>query len=90
MSTNLFILILTVNELKEFYQTFADEMKEKVENITVNGDNLKSDNKNCDDEYALSAVISHKGYKSTETGHYIADIFWYIFVLIHFFNSNIA
>merc|ERR1712156_211629 len=67
----------SVNELKEFYQTFAEEMKEKIENITTNADNQKSDNTTCDYEYSLSAVVSHKGYKSTETGHYVADIFWY-------------
>ena len=59
-------------------------MNEKIENITVNGENQKSDNKNCDYEYTLSAVVSHKGYKSTETGHYVADIFWYVFIIIYF------
>ena len=90
VSTNRFISILTVNELKEFYQTFADEMKEKIENITMNGDNQKSENKTSDCEYSLSAVISHKGYKSTETGHYVADIFWYVFIVIYFLRIHIV
>merc|ERR1712150_119731 len=52
----------------------TEEVRKKVPNINDNA-KLQESNKIANDyTYKLSAVVTHKGYKSTETGHYVADI----------------
>ena len=62
-------------ELNEFYQIFGEEMNKEVRNIKANDKQKELGNISNDYMYELSAVVTHKGYKSTETGHYVADIF---------------
>ena len=45
------------------------------QNINANDKPKELRNISNDYMYELSAVVTHKGYKSTETGHYVADIF---------------
>ena len=67
-------LFFADTELKEFCQTFTEEVSKKVPNINDNA-KLQESNKIANGyTYKLSAVVTHKGYKSTETGHYVADI----------------
>ena len=47
--------------------------------MTVNKNPQEANKTRNDYSYDLSAVVTHKGYKSTESGHYVADIFRYIF-----------
>ena len=50
--------------------------------MTVNKNPQEANNTKDNYSYDLSAVVTHKGYKSTESGHYVADIFRYIFVFV--------
>ena len=70
-------LFFTDTDLKEFCQIFTEEVRKKVPNINDNA-KLQELNKIANGyTYKLSAVVTHKGYKSTETGHYVADILRY-------------
>ena len=81
------ICIFTETELKEFYKTFADEMTKKIPNASINENLQESSNENSDYLYELSAVVTHKGYKSTESGHYVADIFRYFRPFLSTYHS---
>ena len=57
-------------------------MTQDIPNMTRNKNPQEESNTINDYSYDLSAVVTHKGYKSTESGHYVADIFRYIFFFV--------
>ena len=59
-------------------------MTEDIPNMTINKNPQEARNTRNDYSYELSAVVTHKGYKSTESGHYVADIFRYIFYFVFY------
>ena len=63
--------MLSQSELEEFRHAFLDEMDKK--NCEKYNRPRRSDAATFD--YELSAIVTHLGGVSTQTGHYVADTY---------------
>ena len=57
----------------EFRDVFADEMGKEMDDLPMDKTLLESDRAKC--QYRLSATITHLGNSSTQSGHYVADVY---------------
>jgi hypothetical protein len=62
-------------EMDEFKNAFIDAMNTGTKELAVGPNNDNTNETKFKDQYQLSAVVTHQGNKSTEVGHYIADVF---------------
>ena len=68
-------MLTTQMKMNKFKNAFNDVMNTRTNELKVDPNNSKTNATTFNDQYQLSAVVTHQGTKSTQVGHYIADVF---------------